>query len=99
MAFIIRCGFGFIKGLTVSLQSCSQDLCNAYYEVDNAKSALREVMLTLITKHGTILPFLWETQSIPHHPFLVNVLAKRVDEMYQVTLLKSIIEEQLPFFF
>ena len=56
-------------------------------------------MLTLVTKRGMALPLLRETQSIPHHQFLVDVLAKQVDAMYQVTLLKSIIGEQLPFLF
>ena len=53
MAFIItKCGFGFIKGLTVSLQSHSQDICNAYNEVDNVKSALREIR-NVDTHHRT----------------------------------------------
>ena len=54
MAFVItKCGFGFIKGLTVSLQSHSQDICNAYNEVDNVKSALREIRSNVDTHHKT----------------------------------------------
>ena len=99
MTFVItKCGFGFIKGLTVPLQSHSQDICNAYNEVGNVKSAVRSDVDTH-HKYGMILPLLWETQSIPHHPLLVDVLAKWVDVIYQVTLLKSIIGEQLPFLF
>ena len=52
MAFVVtKCGFGFIKGLTVSLQNHSQDICNAYNEVDNVKSALREVRDSVASHH------------------------------------------------
>ena len=49
---IIKCGFGF-KGLTVSLQSHSQDICNAYNEVENVKSAFRESRSNVYTHHKT----------------------------------------------
>ena len=82
MAFVVtKCGFGFIKGLTVSLQSHSQDICNAYSEVDNVNYVKFVVMLTLTTKNGMILPLLWEIQSMYYHPFLADVLAKQVGVM------------------
>ena len=43
--------FGFVKGLTVSLQSRSQDICSAYVEVDSVKTALCEVREDIDTFH------------------------------------------------
>ena len=99
MAFVVtNCGFGFIKGLTVSFQSQSQDICNAYYnEVDNVKSALREVRDSVDYKKWydaavTLGETVNTSPSIPHR------YAHQIDVMYQVTLLKRI-GEQLPSFF
>ncbi|XP_062505053.1 52 kDa repressor of the inhibitor of the protein kinase-like [Corticium candelabrum] len=38
--------FDFVKGLTVSLQGRSQDICSTYVEVDSVKTALYEKKLT-----------------------------------------------------
>ncbi|XP_062518720.1 52 kDa repressor of the inhibitor of the protein kinase-like [Corticium candelabrum] len=43
--------FGFVKGLTVSLQGRSQDICSAYVEVDSVKTALYEVRVDIHTFH------------------------------------------------
>ncbi len=43
--------FGFVKGLTVSLQGRSQDICSAYFEVDSVHTALYEVREDIDTFH------------------------------------------------
>ena len=44
-------GLGYIKGLTISLQKCAQDICNAYSEVSNVKEALKMVRENIISYH------------------------------------------------
>ena len=52
MAFMItKQGFGFIKGLTISLQSHSKDICNAYSEVDNVIHTLCEIREKINSHH------------------------------------------------
>ena len=43
--------FGFVKGLTVSSQGRSQDICSAYVEVVSVKTALYEVREDIDTFH------------------------------------------------
>ena len=100
MAFVVtKHGFGFTKGLTVSLQSHSKisamPTVRWTMSFEHYMKFVRR--LTHTTKSGTILPLLWEVQSMLHHPFLVDVVAKEVEVMYQQTRLKCIIGDQLPF--
>ena len=44
-------GLGFIKGLTISLQGQSKDICCAYNEIVTVKEALREMRSNIDTYH------------------------------------------------
>ena len=48
---VVKHGFGFIKGLTVSLQSPLQDICNAYKEVAAVKEALLQIRGGIDVEH------------------------------------------------
>ena len=44
-------GLGFIKGLTISLQGKSKDICCAYNEIVTVKEALSKVLSNIDTYH------------------------------------------------
>ena len=79
--------FGFVKGLTVSLQGRSQDICSAYVEVDSVKTALYEVredIDTFHTKSCTPLQLLWRRRSMLHYlQFHAVVLDRLLEVMCQ----------------
>ena len=50
MAFVVV-GLGYIKRLTVSLQSHLQDICNAYAEVVTVKQTLHQIRSDIEMQH------------------------------------------------
>ena len=59
-------------------------------EVDNVKGALREVRDGVDSHHKKLYDIAVEELSMHSHPFLADALAKQVDVMYLVKVLKNI---------
>ena len=87
-------GLGFIKGLTISLQGQSKDICCAYNEIVTVKEALSEVRNTYHKKlYDSVVSLGGKINALP--PSLPRRCTHQTNrEMCLKTLLGSTLEEQ-----
>ena len=90
-------GLGFIKGLTISLQRQSKDICCAYNEIVTVKEALSEVHSNIDTNHKKFYYLVVSLVVKSIHCQLLfhgDVPTRRIGKMCLQTLLRSTLEEQ-----